>query len=237
MVKESGSFYYPAEKKDALLKRSFAAAGQSTQMIIGATNETDLELIRTTQNLYQSFDLKRVFYSGYIPLNEDENLPALGTPVPMLREHRLYQADWLMRYYGFYAEELLSESRPYFDNKLDPKCNWAINNLDIFPVEVNKAPAEVLLRVPGIGPLGVKKILSARRYGSVNFEILKKMHIALNRAQYFITCNGRMMHNTPIEDGFIRRQLTDLERVQVMEIEGKDVRYQQMNLFSDYNLA
>lgn len=237
LVKESGSFYYPAEKKDALLKRSFAAAGQSTQMIIGATNETDLELIRTTQNLYQSFDLKRVFYSGYIPLNEDENLPALGTPVPMLREHRLYQADWLMRYYGFYAEELLSESRPYFDNKLDPKCNWAINNLDIFPVEVNKAPAEVLLRVPGIGPLGVKKILSARRYGSVNFEILKKMHIALNRAQYFITCNGRMMHNTPIEDGFIRRQLTDLERVQVMEIEGKDVRYQQMNLFSDYNLA
>lgn len=236
LVRDGGSLRYPAERKDTALKRSFASAGQSTQMIIGASNETDLELIRTTQCLYQSFDLKRVFYSGYIPINEDDNLPALGTRVPLLREHRLYQADWLMRYYGFFAEELLTEENPFFDNKLDPKCNWAIHNLDIFPVEINKAPADILLRVPGIGPNGVRKILSARRYGSINFEILKKMHIALNRAQYFITCNGHMLYNTPIEERYIRNQLTDLERTKVMEIEGKKIEYKQMNLFSDFDL-
>ena len=141
-----------------------------------------------------------------------------------------------MRYYGFFAEELLTEENPFFDNKLDPKCNWAIHNLDIFPVEINKAPADILLRVPGIGPNGVRKILSARRYGSINFEILKKMHIALNRAQYFITCNGHMLYNTPIEERYIRNQLTDLERTKVMEIEGKKIEYKQMNLFSDFDL-
>ncbi len=236
LLASSKELLLPAELKDKNLSRPFATAGQSTQMIIGATNESDLELIRTTQSLYQSFDLKRVFYSGYIPLNEDEALPALGTPVPMLREHRLYQADWLMRYYGFFAEELLSESNPYFDDKLDPKCFWAINHLENFPVEINTASAEMLLKVPGIGPTGVKKILSARRYGSVSFEMLKKMHIALNRAQYFITCNGRMLYRIPIEEKFIRNQLTDLERTNVMQIEGKEVSYQQMNLFSDFRL-
>lgn len=230
------NLFLPAERIDERLKRPFAAAGQSTQMIIGATNETDYELIRTTQNLYQAFDLKRVFYSGYIPLNEDENLPSIGTEVPLLREHRLYQADWLMRYYGFFADELLSDENPFFDNQLDPKCNWAIQHLEDFPVEVNTASYEALLRVPGIGPTGVKKIMSARRYGSVTFEMLKKMHIVLKRAQYFITCNGKMLYHTPIEEQFIRHQLTDLERVNVMQIEGKDISYQQMNLFSDFNL-
>ena len=231
---DSGNLLIPAERKDAQLQRSFAAAGQSTQMIIGASNETDFELIRTTQNLYQAFDLKRVFYSGYIPINEDRDLPAIGTPVPMLREHRLYQADWLMRYYGFYAEELLSEQNPFFDNQLDPKCFWALTHLENFPVEINSAPAETLLRVPGIGPSGVKKILSARRYGTVNFEMLKKMHIVLKRAQYFITCGGKMIYQMPIEERFIRNQLTDLERTKVMEIEGQNVTYKQMNLFQDF---
>ena len=181
-------------------------------------------------------DLKRVFYSAYIPLNEDAALPSMDTPVPLLREHRLYQADWLMRYYGFFAEELLSEKNPFFDQKLDPKCNWAIHHLEQFPVEINKAPAELLLRVPGIGPTSVKKILSARRYGHVNFDMLKKMHVVLKRAQYFITCNGKMLYRIPIEEQFIRNQLVDSERVTLDKIEGETVQYKQLNLFTDFNL-
>ena len=231
------SLLLPAERKDAELRRPFASAGQSTQMIIGATDETDLELIRTTQSLYQSFDLKRVFYSGYIPINEDDNLPEIGTPVPMLREHRLYQADWLMRYYGFFAEELLSEKNPFFDQKLDPKCNWAIHHLEQFPVEINTASEQTLLRVPGIGPTSVKKIVSARRYGRVNFEMLKKMHVVLKRAQYFITCNGKMLYHIPIEENFIRNQLVDTEKVTLDKINGETVQYKQMSLFSDFNLS
>lgn len=235
--KEQSLLSLPAERSDAQLRRPFASAGQSTQMIIGATDETDLQLIRTTQSLYQAFDLKRVFYSGYIPLNEEEGLPPIGTPVPLLREHRLYQADWLMRYYGFFAEELLTKENPFFDRQLDPKCNWALLHLEQFPVEINTAPAADLLRVPGIGPLGVKKILSARRYGSVNFEMLKKMHIVLKRAQYFITCNGKMLYHIPLEERFIRGQLTDLERADVIKIEQKDVACRQMDLFTDFQLS
>lgn len=237
-IRNSGSpFLFPADKKDLNLRRDFAPAGQSTQMIIGATNETDLELIRTTQSLYQSFDLKRVFYSAYIPLNQDAALPDLDTPVPLLREHRLYQADWLLRYYGFFAEELLTEQNPYFDNRVDPKCNWALKNLNIFPVEVNTAPYDVLLRVPGIGPTGVKRIVSARRYSKLNFQMLKKMGIVLKRAQYFITCSGKMLYNIPIEERFILNRLVDVEAVNNMKIEGETVQYQQMNLFSDFHLA
>lgn len=235
-MRHEGGFLYAAERKDLNLRRPFASAGQSTQMIIGATKETDFELIRTTQNLYKAFDLKRVFYSGYIPLNQDPNLPELDTPVPLLREHRLYQADWLMRYYGFFAEELLSERRPFFDEKLDPKCYWALTHLEEFPVEVNTASYDMLLRVPGIGPDGVKKIMSARRYGSVNFQMLKKMRIVLKRAQYFITCNGRMLYRIPMEEQFIRNQLVDVERTEVMKLAGESVAYKQMNLFSDFAL-
>ena len=179
---DADAFLFPADKKDLNLGRAFAPAGQSTQMIVGATNETDLELIRTTQNLYKSFDLKRVFYSGYIPVNEDDALPEPGTPVPLLREHRLYQADWLLRYYGFFADELLSEEHPFFDDAIDPKCNWALNHLEQFPIEINTASYDMLLRVPGIGPNGVKKIVNARRYTKVDFEMLKQMRITLKRA-------------------------------------------------------
>lgn len=235
----SDCFMYPAEKKDALLKRPFAPGGQSTQMIIGASGESDYQLIRTTQALYESFDLKRVFYSAYIPLNEDAALPSMDTPVPLLREHRLYQADWLLRYYGFNAKELLTEERPNFDLRIDPKCNWALQHLDIFPVEVNTASYDALLRVPGFGPKGVEKIMRARKYGSVNFEMLKKMHVVLKRAQYFITCNGKMMGHTPIEQQFILGRLTDVDRRDVFEIEDKSgtTTYQQMNLFRDFNIA
>lgn len=236
-IESHGGFMYPAEKRDALLRRPFAPAGQSTQMIIGATQETDLELIRTTQALYQSFDLKRVFYSAYIPLNEDSALPDLETPVPLLREHRLYQADWLLRYYGFTAGEILSEDNPFFDYRIDPKCYWAINHLEDFPVEINTASVDTLLRVPGIGPTSVDRIIRARKYGDINFEMLRKMRVVLKRAQYFITCNGKMLGNTSLDQKFILTRLTEADRKDVFRIEDSGNSYTQMNLFSDFNLA
>jgi len=232
----SDSFAFPADRIDASLSRPFAAAGQSTQMIIGATDETDYDLIRMTQGLYQGFDLKRVFYSAYIPLNEDSGLPAMNTPVPLLREHRLYQADWLLRYYGFHADELLSEDKPFFDNRIDPKCDWALRHLDSFPVEVNKAPYDVLLRVPGMGPKSVRRIIQARYYSNLTFPMLKKMGVVLKRAQYFITCGGKMLYKIPFEQSFILNELTTLDRREVYSInEHNDAR--QMNLFNDFGLT
>lgn len=236
LKRDNGRLFLPAEKQDLNLKRPFAPAGQSTQMIIGASGETDFDLIRTTQSLYQSFDLKRVFFSGYIPLNEDSELPSVDTPVPLLREHRLYQADWLLRFYGFQAEELLSNEKPNFDSRIDPKCDWALRHLDIFPVEINKASYDTLLRVPGIGPTSVKRIMNARRYSRITFPMLKKMGVVLKRAQYFITCNGQMLYKIPIEEKFILHQLTDMERANNMRIEGSNEVCTQMNLFSDFNL-
>lgn len=229
-------FFLPAELSDKNLKRSFAPAGQSTQMIIGATGETDYEIISTTQSLYKSFDLKRVFYSAYIPLNEESVLPAMDTPVPLLREHRLYQADWLLRFYGFRVNELLSTERPNFSEGVDPKCDWAIRHLDRFPVEINTASYDMLLRVPGIGPLGVKKIMSARRYGRVNFEMLKKMHITLKRAQYFITCNGKMMSSFPLSERYLLSELSSTERKETARIEAGNSQYRQMDLFSYFGM-
>ena len=146
------------------------------------------------------------------------------------------QADWLLRFYGFYANELLSEANPYFDPKIDPKCHWALHHLESFPVEVNTASYDVLLRVPGIGPTGVKRIMSARRYSKLSFEMLKKMGIVLKRAQYFITCSGKMLYPIPIEEKFIRNRLVDVEAINNMKIEGQDVTYRQMNLFTDFQL-
>ncbi|MCQ2518940.1 MAG: putative DNA modification/repair radical SAM protein [Lachnospiraceae bacterium] len=236
-LSKDNTFNYPADPRDTMLKRPFSPAGQSTQMIIGATDETDLELITTTQNLYKSFDLKRVFYSGYIPINEDSALPALNTPVPMLREHRLYQADFLLRFYGFHAEELLSKEKPFFDNRIDPKCDWAIRHLGDFPVEINTATYDMLLRVPGIGPTGVKKIMSARRYGKVTFEMLKRMGIVLKRAQYFITCNGKMLYKIPIEQQYILACLADSQRSETIQITKDNEQFQQLNLFSSFGLT
>lgn len=226
----------PAERNDALLQRPFAAAGQSTQMIIGASGETDFDLIKTTQFLYKTYDLKRVFYSGYVPINEDSDLPEIGTPVPLLREHRLYQADWLLRFYGFTAGELLSDKNPNFDERIDPKCYWAVTHLDSFPVEVNTASYDELIRVPGIGPKGVVRIISARKYSSLTFEILKKMGIVLKRARFFITCGGKMMQRTPLEENFIVTNLAGLEQKEVYDIKTSNENYTQMNLFSDFGL-
>ena len=213
------------------LRRRFAPAGQSTQMIIGATPETDLTLIQTTQKLYQTYDLKRVFYSAYIPLNEDENLPSLDTQVPLLREHRLYQADWLLRFYGFQADELLSEDRPNFNERLDPKCDWALRHLGQFPVDVQTASYDMLLRVPGIGPKSAKRIVEARRYGSLDYTSLKKMGVVLKRAHYFITCNGKMMYKIPIEETYITEKLICDNHKENWEVQHQNEQYVQLSFF------
>lgn len=217
-------------------KRSFAPAGQSTQMIIGATGESDYTLIQTTQQLYQHYDLKRVFYSAYIPVNSDSALPDIGTPPPLLREHRLYQADWLLRYYGFQANELLSEEKPNFNEFVDPKCDWALRHLNIFPLEVQTASYDMLLRIPGVGPKSAARIVQARRYGRLDYDTLKKMGVVLKRAHYFITCNGRQMYNTPIEEQYITRQLISANSKENWQVTNSKTTYQQMSLM-DYGIG
>lgn len=176
----------------AVYKRApaFAPAGQSTQMIIGATPESDRHILNLTEGLYKKYALKRVFFSAYLPIVADEHLPALSTQPPLLREHRLYQADWLLRYYHFSAGELLSEEEPNFDPYLDPKCTWAVRHPEFFPVEVNTASRAELLRVPGIGPKSATRIVQARRLQTLGMAELKRIGVVLKRAQYFITCNG-----------------------------------------------
>lgn len=229
-----GKGLVPAEHVNG--SRSFAPAGQSTQMIIGASEESDYTLIQTTQKLYQSYDLKRVFFSAYIPINEDAALPDLGTAPPLLREHRLYQADWLLRFYGFQADELLSEEKPNFNEKIDPKCDWALRHLNLFPLEVQRASYDMLLRTPGIGPRSAGRIMHARRYGSLSFDSLKKMGVVLKRAHYFITCNGRRLYNTPIEEQYITRQLIDTNGRENWQVANQNKTYQQMSL-SDFGIG
>ena len=185
---------------------TFAPAGQSTQMIIGATPDTDFQIVRLAQSLYRKYTLKRVFYSAYIPVGTNALLPQ-NQPVPMLREHRLYQADFLLRFYGFSAEELLGEEHPHLDPLLDPKCNWALHHLEEFPVEINRADREMLLRVPGIGPRSVDRIITARRLASLTFDNLKKMGVVLKRAVYFITCSGKYMPGVKFQQSFIYNNL------------------------------
>ena len=190
----------------------FAPAGQSTQLIVGATKESDLHILNLTQALYDSYRLKRVFYSAYVPVVENTLLPALDTKPPLLREHRLYQADWLLRFYGFRANELLDDSAPDFDPALDPKCCWALRHPEFFPVEVNRADYEALLRVPGIGVVSAKRILVARRSGALRAEDLKKLGVVLKRAQYFLTCSGRSTAPLRLSLEGVRRNLTATER-------------------------
>ena len=192
----------------------FAPAGQSTQMIIGATPESDLHILRLTEGLYQKYQLKRVFYSAYLPVSDSKLLPApQGFQPPLLREHRLYQADWLLRFYHFEATELLDEGHPDLDPRLDPKCCWALRHLEEFPVEVNRADYERLLRVPGIGVRSARRILTARRVGPITFEGLKKLGVVLKRAQYFLTCSGRILPGlSRVKPDSVLRQMVALER-------------------------
>ena len=210
----------------------FVPAGQSTQMIIGATPETDYQIIRVAESLYQKFELKRVFYSAFVPVNEDVCLPArTGEGPPLLREHRLYQADWLLRYYHFQAEELLSEEDPNFNVLFDPKCNWALKHLEQFPVEVNRDDYKMLLRVPGIGYKSAGRIVRARKLGTLDFADLKKFGVVLKRALYFITCNGKMMYPTKMEEDYISRNL--LNTGERLPDSVTQAGYRQLSLFDD----
>ncbi|MDR3295805.1 MAG: putative DNA modification/repair radical SAM protein [Clostridiales Family XIII bacterium] len=172
-------------------KERFAPGGQSTQMIIGASPENDRQIIKTSETLYRTFQLKRVYFSAYIPVGEAPELPPRFSPPPLKREHRLYQADWLLRFYGFTADEILDEKNPFLDPDLDPKISWALRHIEQFPVEVNKAPLELLLRIPGIGTVSAMRIARQRRMAAVKYEDLKKMGVALKRARFFLTCSGK----------------------------------------------
>ena len=211
---------------------SFVPAGQSTQMIVGATPETDYQMLHVAETLYQRFDLKRVFYSAFVSVNVDKALPAkTDQGPPLLREHRLYQADWLLRYYKFEAKELLTEEEPNFNPLFDPKCNWALRHLEYFPVEVNRAPYEMLLRVPGLGYRSAGRIVRARRLGTLDFQDLKKIGVVLKRAMYFLTCNGRTMYPVKLEQDYIARNLLDAGEKLPQEV--RDMTYQQLSLFDD----
>lgn len=212
------SLQFKEEKKKGLVKGHFIPAGQTTQMIIGASPESDGQVLRLTQALYRKNGLKRVYYSSYVPVVQDPLLPDL--PTGQLREHRLYQADWLLRFYGFSVEELLTEQEN-LSTELDPKCAWALKNIHLFPVEINRAPLEVLLRVPGIGAKNAYKIIEARKYTKLTFESLTKMRVTLKRAKHFITCDGKFCGAK--NETAIRGLLTAAEDSENVE---------QLNLFS-----
>ena len=210
----------------------FVPAGQSTQMIIGATPETDFQIMQVAEAMYEKFGLKRVFYSAFVAVNKDKALPAqIETGPPLLREHRLYQADWLLRYYHFKVSELLDEKNPNFNVLMDPKCNWAVQHLELFPVEINRVEYEMLLRVPGIGYKSAARIVRARRMGMIQFEDLKKMGVVLKRALYFITCNGKMMYPIKIEQDYITRNLINAKERLPDSVQ--NMNYRQLSLFDD----
>lgn len=206
----------------------FAPAGQSTQMIIGATPDSDYRILTLTEGLYRKYSLKRVFFSAYTPVLEHSLLPSTDTKPPLLREHRLYQADWLLRFYGFKANELLDEAVPNFNPLLDPKCSWALNHREHFPVEVNRAPYETLLRVPGIGLKSAQRIVAARRAGTLDFQALKKLGVVLKRAQFFITCKGKPLEGLKVGEHTLLRSLMSGQELSLIQ-----PQYEQLSLFDD----
>jgi len=207
---------------------SFVPAGQTTQMIIGATPDHDRQILQLAEGLYKKFSLKRVYYSAYVPVVHHPNLPSLITKPPLLREHRLYQADWLLRFYGFKVDELLDEANPNLDVELDPKSFWALRNLHLFPVEVNRADYEMLLRVPGIGVKSALKIIRARRVGPLSYENLKKMGVVLKRAKHFITCNGKYYSEYNFNEKLIRLSLMTGNK----QVQEDQPEMEQLNFFS-----
>lgn len=207
-------------------KTNFVPAGQTTQLMVGATPESDLKILKLSESLYQKLSLKRVYYSAYVSVNNDKNLPSLESP-PLLRENRLYQADWLLRFYGFQADELLDETHPNFNHILDPKCDWALRNLHQFPIEINTADYLTLLRIPGIGVISAKKIIRARRSFLLDFEGLKKLGVVLKRAKYFITCKGKYFDKVyKFNESFIETNLIYQERTTLPQ-----TNFKQLSLF------
>lgn len=208
-------------------KSSFVPAGQTTQLIVGATPESDLKILKLSEGLYHKLSLKRVYYSAYVSINLDKNLPTLESP-PLLRENRLYQADWLLRFYGFKADELLDETHPNFNHILDPKCDWALRHIDQFPIEINTADYFTLLRIPGIGVISAKKIIHARRSFLLNFDSLKKLGVVLKRAKYFITCKGRYFDKVyKFNESFIEANLIAQENFTLPK-----ENFEQLSLFN-----
>ena len=217
---------YKKEKKLIKSTPKYAPGGQSTQMIVGASGENDMQIMYTSNYFYKNFNLKRVYYSGYVPISYDTRLPQIGTPVPMLRENRLYQTDWLLRFYGFNIEEILNEQHQHLDLDIDPKLGWALRNLHEFPIDVNKADKHMLARIPGLGMKSVYKILKARRYRELNWEHLKAIGVSLNRAQYFLVCASNK---------FETRDLT-AEKIKGLILQNSNSKYtdllsNQLNLF------
>ncbi|WP_299779670.1 putative DNA modification/repair radical SAM protein [uncultured Formosa sp.] len=217
---------YKSEKKLIKSTPKYAPAGQSTQMIVGASGENDMQIMYTSNYFYKNFNLKRVYYSGYVPISYDTRLPQIGTPVPMLRENRLYQTDWLLRFYGFNIEEILNEQNQHLDLDIDPKLGWALRNLHEFPVDVNKADKRMLARIPGLGMKSVFKILHARRYRQLNWDHLKAIGVSLNRAKYFMICASNQ---------FESRDLT-AEKIKGLILQNSKSKYtnmlsNQLNLF------
>lgn len=228
-----------ANRNDLVLYKkapAFVPAGQSTQMIVGATSDTDYEIIKVSQALYDQFSLKRVFYSAYVAINDDKQLPTVGQETPLLREHRLYQADWLLRFYGFRADELLSREKPNFNVLFDPKCNWALSHLEFFPLEVNQASYYDLLRVPGIGTVSAGRIMKARKNGPLSFSDLKKLGVVLKRALYFILCSGKQMYPVPMNEDYIARNLLDVSEKLPEEVRESRNSYRQLSLFDDFHM-
>ena len=197
---------------------SFIPAGQTTQMIIGASGESDYAILSRSENLYKNFDLKRVYYSGYVPVNKSGILVSADQAVLMIREHRLYQADWLLRFYNFRADEILNEKDAFVDPFVDPKTNWAIKNFNLFPIEINKASYKELLRVPGIGVTSAKRIVMTRKYSTIRYEHLKKLGIVIKRAKYFITVNGEFLGFKKENPELIRKTLMEKEKMLVEQL-------------------
>ncbi len=203
---------YKLEKKTIKRTPSYAPAGQSTQMVIGATPETDQHVLQMASNLYQNYKLKRVYYSGYVAVSGDNRLPVLGTPVPIIRENRLYQADWLMRFYKFSIHELVGEKHQNLDLDIDPKLGWAFRNPQYFPIDINRADYESILRIPGVGVNAAKKIVSARRFRKLSWEHLKKIGIVLSRAKYFLVCDSKEIHHTDLDQYSLRQRIASTSK-------------------------
>ncbi|TDN90420.1 putative DNA modification/repair radical SAM protein [Salegentibacter sp. 24] len=195
---------YKSEKKIIKSTPIYAPAGQSTQMIVGATGESDREVMLSANHYYKNYNMKRVYYSGYVPIRSDPRLPSMGSQVPLLRENRLYQTDWLMRFYGFKVEELLNQEFPNLDIEVDPKLSWALRNPQHFPIDINRAEKEILMRIPGVGLKSVSKILDARKYRKLNYGHLKAIGVAFNRARYFIICDSRGWESSDLDSGKIK---------------------------------
>ena len=218
---------YKAEKRIIKNTPVYAPAGQSTQMIVGATGESDKDIMYSAVHYYSTYNMKRVYYSGYVPVLDDNRLPALGTEVPMLRENRLYQTDWLLRFYGFDVRELLNQNHPNLDIDIDPKLSWALRNMHMFPVDVNTADKQLLARIPGLGMKSVHKIINARKYRRLNWENLKAIGIAMSRAKYFMVCNSSNFESRDLEP----------ERIKSMILQSSQSKYQkfynqQLSLFN-----